>query len=109
MSGPNSQQDKLRQLESIDPIIHSQGRLMVMTYLFVLESADYVFLTNITGMSWGNLSTHLSKLEEAGYVIIEKGYKGKKPYTQIRLSEKGREAFREYRRNMQQILGDLPE
>lgn len=103
------EQEKLQRLENIDPVIHSQGRLMVITYLYVVESADYVFLTNMTGMTWGNLSTHLTKLEEAGYVDIEKGYKGKKPYTQIKLTEKGRLAFRDYKKNMQLILSDLPD
>ncbi len=82
---------------------------MVLTYLYVVESADFVFLTRLTGLTWGNLSTHLSKLEEAGYIQIEKGYKGKRPNTQLRLTEAGRAAFREYKKSMKQILDDLPE
>ena len=62
-----------------------------------------------TGLTWGNLSTHLRKLEDAGYVDIEKGYEGKKPRTMIRLSDEGRAAFREYKNRMQQVLGDLPD
>jgi DNA-binding MarR family transcriptional regulator len=81
----------------------------VLTYLYVVESVDYVFLKNVTGLTWGNLATHLSKLEEADYVAIEKGFQGKKPHTMIHLTDDGRAAFREYKHSMQQILDDLPD
>lgn len=62
-----------------------------------------------TGLTWGNLSSHTSKLEEAGYIEVEKEFKGKKPNTMLRLTEAGREAFREYRHNMKQVLDELPD
>ena len=96
-------------LSRIDPVIHAPARLKVVTLLYVVEAADAAFLVNRTGLTWGNLSTHLGKLEESGYVVLEKGYRGKKPCTMIRLTTEGREAFRQYRTNMQQVLGDLPE
>lgn len=96
-------------LAEIDRVIHSPARLMIMTYLYVVESADYVFLTRLTGLTWGNLSTHLGKLEEAAYVAIEKQFRGKKPHTMIRLTARGRAAFREYKDQMQEVLGDLPD
>jgi DNA-binding MarR family transcriptional regulator len=96
-------------LVNIDQIIHAPARLTVLTYLYVVESADFVFLKNMTGLTWGNLSTHLSKLEEADYVTIEKEFKGKKPHTMIRLTDKGRAAFREYKQNVQKVLDDLPD
>ena len=96
-------------LVNIDQIIHAPARLSVMTYLYVVESVDFVFLKNMTGLTWGNLSTHLAKLEEAGYVAIEKAFKGKKPHTMIRLTAEGRAAFREYKHDMQSILDDLPD
>ena len=99
----------LHSLIDIDRIIHAPARLAVLTYLYVVESADFVFLMHLTGLTWGNLSTHLRKLEDAGYVDIEKGYKGRKPNTMIRLSDEGRAAFREYKNRMQQVLGDLPD
>jgi len=102
-------QDGLHPLADVDQVIHASARLMVLTYLYVIESADYVFLKNQTGLSWGNLSTHLNKLEQAGYVAIEKGYKGKKPHTMIRLTDLGRTAFQEYKKSMQQVLDDLPD
>jgi DNA-binding MarR family transcriptional regulator len=100
---------ELHPLADIDKVIHASARLMVLTYLYVVESADYVFLLRLTGLTWGNLSTHLAKLEEAGYVTIDKGFKGKKPHTTVSLTKEGRAAFREYKRSMQQVLDDLPE
>ncbi len=99
----------LHPLADIDQVIHASARLMVLTYLYVVESADYVFLKNLTGLTWGNLATHLAKLEQAGYVEIEKTFLGKKPHTRLRLTELGRKAFREYKRSMQQVLDDLPD
>jgi DNA-binding MarR family transcriptional regulator len=96
-------------LADIDQVIHAPARLMVLTYLYVVESADYVFLTRLTGLTWGNLSSHLTKLEEAGFISIIKGFKGKKPCSTIGLTKQGRVAFRKYKTNMQQVLDDLPE
>ena len=96
-------------LDELDQLIHSPARLRIMTYLYVVTKADYVFLKNQTGLSWGNLSTHLYKLEEAGYVDVEKGYDGKKPQSIVSLTETGREAFDRYKRSMQQVLDDLPD
>jgi DNA-binding MarR family transcriptional regulator len=93
----------------IDPIIHVPARLMIIMQLFVVDGADATFLMNRTGLTWGNLGSHLNKLEQAGYVEVEKRFRGKKPCTMIRLTEQGRAAFREYRLTMQQTLSDLPE
>jgi DNA-binding MarR family transcriptional regulator len=92
-------------LNRIDPVIHAPARLKVLTQLYVVEAADATFLVHRTGLTWGNLSTHLGRLEEAGYVALEKEFRGKKPCTMIHLTPKGREAFRQYRANMQQALG----
>lgn len=100
---------ELHPLADIDQVIHAPARLMVLTYLYVVESTDYLFLQRLTGLTWGNLSTHLTRLEEAGYVTINKQFRGKKPHTTIGLTQEGREAFREYKRSMQQVLDDLPD
>ena len=100
---------ELHPLADIDQVIHASARLMVLTYLYVVESADYVFLMRMTGLTWGNLSTHMAKLEEAGYIEMLKEFKGKKPHTKIQLTEQGRVAFREYKKSMQQVLDDLPD
>lgn len=108
MTERQSDQD-INSLVNIDQIIHAPTRLTVLTYLYVVESADFVFIKNMTGLTWGNLSTHLSKLEDAGYVAIEKKFKGKKPHTMIHLTEEGRSAFRKYKKNMLKVLDDLPD
>lgn len=96
-------------LSHIDPLIHAPARLMLLTQLYVVEAADATFLVKQTGLSWGNYSTHMAKLEQGGYVEVEKSFRGKKPLTMIRLTDSGRRAFQEYRENMQQALSELPE
>ena len=96
-------------LVDLDRTIHAPARLMVMTYLYAVESADYIFLQNLTGLTWGNLSSHLSKLEGDGYIAIEKEIIGKKPHSMVHLTDDGRQAFRDYKQSMQQVLGDLPD
>ena len=100
---------ELHPLVEIDQLIHAPSRLMVLTYLYVVESADYVYLERLTGLTWGNLSTHLTKLEESGYVAIEREFRGKKRHTTIHLTDQGRGAFRDYKKSMQRVLDDLPE
>ena len=92
----------------IDKRIHEPSRYMIMAYLYVVESADFLFLIRQTGLTWGNLSVHLSKLEAAGYVAMEKEFLGKRPHTTVRLTGRGRAAFDEYRTNMKQALDKLP-
>jgi len=108
MTKPRTDPDR-HPLADLDQVVHAPARLMVLTYLYVVESADYVFLMRLTGLTWGNLSTHLSRLEEAGYVEIQREFRGKKPHSTVRLTDAGREAFREYRRSMREVLDDLPE
>ena len=102
-------QEEMHPLAEIDRTVHAPARLMVMTYLYVVESAEFISLMRLTGLTWGNLSTHLSKLEEAGYVEIRKEFRGKKPHTVIQLTPDGRAAFRAYKRQMQEVLNDLPD
>jgi DNA-binding MarR family transcriptional regulator len=108
MANPQTHPE-LHPLADINQVIHAPARLMVLTYLYVVESTDYVFLLRLTGLTWGNLSTHLGKLEEAGYVAINKGFNGKKPHTTISLTGQGRTAFRKYKKSLQQVLDDLPD
>jgi DNA-binding MarR family transcriptional regulator len=96
-------------LNEIDRLIHEPARLQIVALLYVLESADFVFISQQTGFTWGNLSAHVTKLEEGGYVTVEKGYKGKRPQTMLSLTKQGRKAFQAYRQSMQQMLNDLPE
>jgi DNA-binding MarR family transcriptional regulator len=106
MGTPDNDQHPLAE---IDRLIHEPARLSIIVTLYVVESADYTFLMNQTGLTWGNLSSHMSKLEEAGYVAVEKSFVGKKPQTMAALTEAGRAAFRAYRQQMGRVLNDLPE
>ena len=99
----------LQPIADIDRVIHEPARLMILALLYVVESGDFTFLMRQTGLTWGNLSSHLSKLENTGYVEIEKEFVGKKPHTMLHLTDEGRAAFREYRQRMKQVLDDLPE
>ena len=101
--------DRLSQDPLIDRIIHEPARLLITAHLYVVESADYVFLMQNTGLTWGNLSSHLSKLEGARYVEITKEFIQKKPHTMVQLTESGRVAFDSYRRQMKALFEDLPE
>ena len=93
----------------IDPdrLIHEPARLAIMTNLFVVESANATYLLQQTGLTWGNLGSHLIKLEEAGYVDVVKGYKGRKPETTVSLTEEGRDALLEYRSQLMSALAPL--
>ena len=95
-------------LKNIDRLIHEPTRLMIITQLYVVESADFLFLQNQLQMTPGNLSSHLSKLEEAGYVEIVKEFIERKPHTALKLTRKGRSAFKEYQLNLKQVFNGLP-
>lgn len=101
--------EALPTLADIDTVIHAPARLRLMTLLYVVESADATFLVNQTGLTWGNLATHLRKLEDSGYVTVKKGFRGRKPHTVISLSDQGREAFDLYRQAIREALDQLPE
>jgi len=82
--------------KELDPLLHSQLRLAVMSLLIGLESAEFVFIKEKTNSTAGNLSVQLDKLSEAGYLVIDKSFKGKKPVTTCRITKKGIKAFEDY-------------
>lgn len=83
-------------LKDLDPLLHSQLRLGVMSLLITVESADFTWLKEKTNSTAGNLSVQLDKLSEAGYISIEKSFKAKKPLTTCRITKKGIKSFEEY-------------
>jgi DNA-binding MarR family transcriptional regulator len=99
----------LNPLDEVDRLIHEPARLKIIALLYVLDSADFTFLMSQTGMTWGNLSSHMTKLEEAGYLVVEKTFKGKRPNTMLKLTDKGRQAFQTYRQQMKQFFEDVPD
>jgi len=94
---------------AVDRLIHEPARLAIMTNLFVVESANATYLLQQTGLTWGNLGSHLSKLEEARYVDVVKGYNGKQPQTTISLTPQGRNALEAYREHLLAALAPLSE
>lgn len=96
--------EKIRALIDVDRIVHEPARLMILAVLSAAREADFLYLLNATALTKGNLSSHLSRLEEAGYVEIEKSFVGKQPRTVARLTGSGREALASYRNQMQAVL-----
>ena len=92
-------------LIELDRVIHEPARLAIIAVLAACSSADFVYLRQATGMTQGNLSAHLTKLEEAGYVSIEKRFQDRKPNTLCRLTESGRAAFKQYRARVSKFVG----
>ncbi|HLT73548.1 MAG TPA: transcriptional regulator [Ohtaekwangia sp.] len=90
--------------KDLDPLLHSQLRLAIMSLLLGLESADFTFIREQTNSTAGNLSVQLDKLSEAGYIQVEKTFKGKKPLTTCRITRKGIKAFEEYVAALKQYI-----
>ena len=109
MNPRKTNDDELNAIQNIDKIIHEPARLIIVAHLFVVESADFLFLQRQTRLKWGNTSSHLRKLENAGYVAVEKEFINKKPHTTLKLTKEGREAIQKYRKNMKPVFEDLPE
>ena len=97
----------LTDLVSVDRLIHEPARLVIMAILYATASADFLYLKRETGLTRGNLSSHLSKLESSGYLQIEKTFQGKTPRTICALTEKGRDAFGEYLEQMKSCLNQI--
>lgn len=93
------------ELPELDAVVHGPVRLAALSLLSTVDEADFIFLRTKIGTTDGNLSMHLGKLEEAGYVEVEKKFVGKKPRTLYRMTAKGRTAFVGYVRNLKAILG----
>jgi DNA-binding MarR family transcriptional regulator len=90
--------------DPLDPVIHSQVRLAVLSILVSVKHADFNYLKKATETTDGNLSTHLAKLEEAGYISVKKSFRGKKPLTVCSLTEKARTAFARYIKSLESYL-----
>jgi DNA-binding MarR family transcriptional regulator len=88
----------------LDPLLHSELRLAVMSLLAGVDSADFTFLKNQTGATSGNLSVQIDKLSAAGYLSVEKGFKGKMPCTTCRITPAGLEAFNQYVQALKEYL-----
>jgi DNA-binding MarR family transcriptional regulator len=91
--------------QQLDDIIHSRIRLAVMSVLIGAEEAEFTFLRDKVNATDGNLSVHLKKLEEAGYIAVKKIFVDRKPQTNYKLTDKGRHAFEEYIKQLEKMIG----
>jgi len=92
---------------ALDPVIHQETRLRIMALLHALgedAQVEFSWLKNALHLTEGNLSSHLAKLEETGYVQVDKGYQGRRPRTWIRLTPKGRAAYEAHRKALLELL-----
>ena len=95
---------QIRTIADLDRVIHEPGRLMIVTLLFAVERSDFLYLQHETAMNKGTLSSHIARLEDAGYVAVTKTYRGKVPQTLLCLTGAGRGAFEQYRRKLKEAL-----
>ena len=102
--GKKQTTDSLSEIMNIDRLVHSPARLSILTYLSVVEEGDAVYLLNQTGLTWGNLSANVTRLRESGYIEVAKEFKGRKPHTLLKLTDKGRKAFQGYQSKMKGLL-----
>lgn len=103
----NPTDEGLQSLAEIDKLIHEPARLMILATLHAVESADFLFVERQTGLTRGNLSSHMGKLETAGYIEIKKEFVEKIPRTLLRITDEGRAALLDYTNNMKQVLDGL--
>jgi DNA-binding transcriptional ArsR family regulator len=101
--------EELRKFTEVDRMMHEPARLLITSILNAVEQVDFLYLLRETGLTKGNLSAHLAKLEGAGYIQIEKSFRGKIPQTRIALSDDGRTAFEAYRKQLAQVVSKLSE
>lgn len=91
-------------LKPLDPLLHSELRLAIVSILIGVEEADFVYIRTETGATAGNLSVQIDKLQKAGYISVDKGFRGKMPRTVCRITDSGREAFTEYVDTLREYL-----
>jgi DNA-binding MarR family transcriptional regulator len=91
------------ELSSLDRLVHEPARLAILTALSSCRTADFLYLRSLTGLTSGNLSQHLGKLERGGLIAVEKAFKGKVPHTSIELTPQGRETIRRHWRRLEQL------
>jgi len=105
VTGPATNREQ-PQIE-IDRLIHEPARLIIMANLYVVDEADFVYLTQQTGLTHGNINTHMARLQAGNYVAVEKMFVGNRPRTVYRITEEGRMALQQYRQQVGNLLADI--
>jgi len=103
-SDKNSESSPIRLLLELDRTVHEPARLAILVILSVVEKADFLYLLNETELSRGNLSSHTSKLQEAGYITIEKAFVDRIPRTAYQITPEGKSAFDAYRQSITEAI-----
>lgn len=100
------QPQEMLSISDVDRIIHEPARLIIFAHLYLVESADFLFLMQQTDLTFGNLSSHMKKMEEAGYIEVLKEFVDRRPHTMLKLTQQGRQAFKDYRQKMKHLFED---
>lgn len=108
MSLPDPPAEAVRGFLALDRMVHEPARLAILTVLAGAEWVEFRFLEAVTGLTRGNISSHASKLEEAGYLIVDKSFRGRTPVTRYSLTEAGRQALESYRIGLRAALAPFP-
>ena len=103
----STREPDLKAVAAVDRLVHEPARLQILAWLSVLEEADFLYLLQQTDQTRGNLSSHMSKLEQAGYIDVTKAFVGKVPRTVYRLTAAGRRALETYKRTLLAVLGEI--
>lgn len=103
----NKKNPEIKHILEVDRLLHEPARIAIISLLYVVESADFLFIMNQTQLTQGNLSSHLTKLEDASIIEIIKSFSGKRPHTTIKLTSSGREKFEKYLETMKGFLGNI--
>jgi DNA-binding MarR family transcriptional regulator len=101
---PKNKDVHLPNVDEVDKIIHESARLIIMANLSLVESADFLFVMKQTGLTFGNLSSHMKKLEEVGYIEVMKEFVDRRPRTTLKLTPMGLKAFKSYRDNLRSLF-----
>ena len=104
MSESETGPDSKRSMMKINRLIHEPARFSIMAQLSVVEEADFLFLSRRIGLTRGNLSAHMRKLEDEGYIEVKKEFMGRRPHTMLAITEKGRKAFKTYLSQLKKVL-----
>jgi len=103
-SKSNDKKFQFPNVDEVDKVIHESARLIIMSYLYLVESADFLFIMKQTGLTFGNLSSHMKKLEEVGYIEVIKEFVNRRPRTILQMTPLGKSTFDDYRKLMKAIL-----
>ena len=98
----------LEGLLTLDRLVHEPARLVILTVLAEAEEVEFRFLEKVSGLTKGNLSNHIAKLEEAGYLVVKKFFRGKLPATSLKITRSGRSALKTYREQLKHALQQMP-